>query len=67
MNQSVLNLYLFNFVKASTGDPIVDKYVASGLRREAVSLAVLNYGDNPVKVRRQSPWKTSLSLSKRVN
>ncbi|CAL9138076.1 unnamed protein product [Musa acuminata var. zebrina] len=36
---------------ASTGDPIVDKYVASGLRREAVSLAVLNYGDNPVKVR----------------
>ncbi|CAL9080678.1 unnamed protein product [Musa textilis] len=36
---------------ASTGDPIVDKYVASGLGREAVSLAVLNYGDNPVKVR----------------
>lgn len=35
----------------STGDPIVDKYVASGLGREAVSLAVLNYGDNPIKVR----------------
>ncbi|KAJ0986219.1 hypothetical protein J5N97_004575 [Dioscorea zingiberensis] len=36
---------------ASTGDPLVEKYVASGLGREAVSLAVLNYGDNPVKVR----------------
>ncbi|XP_042405401.1 uncharacterized protein LOC121995715 isoform X1 [Zingiber officinale] len=36
---------------ASSGDPIVDKYVASGLGREAVSLAVLNYGDNPMKVR----------------
>ncbi|WOL12423.1 hypothetical protein Cni_G21190 [Canna indica] len=36
---------------ASTRDPVVDKYVASGLGREAVSLAVLNYGDNPVKVR----------------
>ncbi|XP_010914292.1 uncharacterized protein [Elaeis guineensis] len=35
----------------STGDPVVDKYVASGLGREAVSLAVLNYGDNPTKVR----------------
>ncbi|KAJ6832702.1 uncharacterized protein M6B38_124905 [Iris pallida] len=33
------------------GDPIVNKYVASGLGREAVSLAVLNYGDNPIKVR----------------
>ncbi|XP_020099579.1 pollen-specific leucine-rich repeat extensin-like protein 1 isoform X1 [Ananas comosus] len=33
------------------GDPVVEKYVASGLGREAVSFAVLNYGDNPVKVR----------------
>ncbi|ONK69825.1 uncharacterized protein A4U43_C05F27130 [Asparagus officinalis] len=33
------------------GDPIVNKYVASGLPREAVSLAVHNYGDNPIKVR----------------
>ncbi|XP_072964203.1 uncharacterized protein [Typha angustifolia] len=36
---------------APSGDPVVDKYVASGLGREAVSLAVLNYGDHPVKVR----------------
>ncbi|XP_062228126.1 uncharacterized protein LOC133926289 [Phragmites australis] len=35
---------------ASSGDPVVDKYVAMGLGREAVSFAVLNYGDNPVKV-----------------
>ncbi|XP_062216682.1 uncharacterized protein LOC133916836 [Phragmites australis] len=36
---------------ASSGDPVVDKYVAMGLGREAVSFAVLNYGDNPVKVK----------------
>ncbi|KAG8088367.1 hypothetical protein GUJ93_ZPchr0010g10512 [Zizania palustris] len=36
---------------ATSGDPIVDKYVAIGLGREAVSFAVLNYGDNPVKVK----------------
>ncbi|KAJ1258135.1 hypothetical protein BS78_10G051200 [Paspalum vaginatum] len=35
----------------SSGDPVVDKYVAMGLGREAVSFAVLNYGDNPVKVK----------------
>ncbi|KAG7035731.1 hypothetical protein SDJN02_02529 [Cucurbita argyrosperma subsp. argyrosperma] len=34
----------------SPGDPVVSKYVASGLSREAVSLAVANYGDNPTKV-----------------
>ncbi|KAI6672421.1 hypothetical protein NL676_000327 [Syzygium grande] len=33
------------------GDPVVSKYVASGLSPEAVSLAVANYGDTPVKVR----------------
>ncbi|XP_077228240.1 ubiquitin-associated/translation elongation factor EF1B protein [Tasmannia lanceolata] len=32
-------------------DPVVSKYVTSGLDREAVSLAVLNYGDNQTKVR----------------
>lgn len=37
-------------MKVSTGDPVVDKYVAPGLGREAVSFAVLNYGDNPTKV-----------------
>ncbi|RWR80250.1 Ubiquitin-associated 1 [Cinnamomum micranthum f. kanehirae] len=35
----------------SSGDPVVNKYVASGLGREAVILAVANYGDNPAKVR----------------
>lgn len=31
-------------------DPVVSKYIASGLNRESVSLAVANYGDNPSKV-----------------
>ena len=34
---------------SGSGDPVVDKYVAMGLGREAVSFAVLNYGDNPAK------------------
>ena len=38
------------YVKEPAGDPVVNKYVASGLPREAVALAVLNYGDNPLKV-----------------
>lgn len=33
-----------------TVDPVVSKYIASGLNREAVNLAVANYGDNPTKV-----------------
>ncbi|KAK4571351.1 hypothetical protein RGQ29_029952 [Quercus rubra] len=32
------------------GDPVVNKYIAMGLNREAVPLAVANYGDNPTKV-----------------
>ncbi|KAG8381201.1 hypothetical protein BUALT_Bualt06G0097600 [Buddleja alternifolia] len=32
-------------------DPIVSKYIAAGLSREAVPLAVANYGDNPTKVK----------------
>ncbi|KAK4431385.1 hypothetical protein Salat_0900600 [Sesamum alatum] len=32
-------------------DPIVSKYIAAGLNREAVPLAVANYGDNPTKVK----------------
>lgn len=32
-------------------DPLVMKYAASGLNREAVNIAVANYGDNPTKVR----------------
>ncbi|XP_066376603.1 uncharacterized protein [Miscanthus floridulus] len=36
---------------ASSGDPVVDSYVSMGLGREAVSFAVLNYGDNPTKVK----------------
>ncbi|XP_010261469.1 PREDICTED: uncharacterized protein LOC104600297 isoform X1 [Nelumbo nucifera] len=35
----------------SAADPVVSKYIASGLNREAVALAVANYGDNPTKVR----------------
>ncbi|EEF49007.1 uncharacterized protein LOC8277051 [Ricinus communis] len=35
----------------SAADPVVSKYIASGLNREAVPLAVANYGDNPTKVR----------------
>ncbi|KAL9273368.1 hypothetical protein AKJ16_DCAP21400 [Drosera capensis] len=34
-----------------TADPVVMKYIASGLNREAVPAAVANYGDNPAKVR----------------
>ncbi|BAF18793.1 uncharacterized protein [Oryza sativa Japonica Group] len=36
---------------ATPGDPVVDKYISMGLGREAVSFAVLNYGDNPAKVK----------------
>ncbi|CAN6214999.1 unnamed protein product [Urochloa humidicola] len=36
---------------SGSGDPVVDKYVSMGLGREAVSFAVLNYGDNPAKVK----------------
>ncbi|XP_057525678.1 uncharacterized protein LOC130805079 [Amaranthus tricolor] len=32
-------------------DPVVSKYVASGLNREAVPLAVAAFGDNPSKIR----------------
>ncbi|KAK9724714.1 hypothetical protein RND81_05G094000 [Saponaria officinalis] len=32
-------------------DPVVRKYITSGLNREAVPLAVENFGDNPTKVR----------------
>ncbi|XP_078431800.1 ubiquitin-associated/translation elongation factor EF1B protein isoform X2 [Wolffia australiana] len=32
-------------------DPVVEKYAMLGLGREAVSLAVLSFGDNPIKVR----------------
>ncbi|KAK1575920.1 hypothetical protein Q3G72_009489 [Acer saccharum] len=34
----------------SVAEPVVRKYVASGLNREAVPIAVANYGDNPTKV-----------------
>ncbi|KAM3381883.1 hypothetical protein P3S68_007456 [Capsicum galapagoense] len=34
-----------------TGDPIMNKYATSGFNREAVALAIANYGDNPVKVK----------------
>ncbi|KAK6155612.1 hypothetical protein DH2020_009860 [Rehmannia glutinosa] len=34
-----------------SADPIVSKYIAAGLSREAVPLAVANFGDNPTKVK----------------
>ncbi|KAK4350924.1 hypothetical protein RND71_030237 [Anisodus tanguticus] len=34
-----------------TGDPIMNKYGTSGFNREAVAIAVANYGDNPIKVK----------------
>ncbi|XP_020204140.1 uncharacterized protein LOC109789572 [Cajanus cajan] len=36
--------------KVSVSDPIVSKYIAMGLSREAIPIAVANYGDNPVKI-----------------
>ncbi|KAG2389810.1 uncharacterized protein HKW66_Vig0178830 [Vigna angularis] len=36
--------------KVSVSDPIVSKYIAMGLNREAVPIAVANYGDNPTKI-----------------
>lgn len=36
--------------QAPVEDPIVSKYVASGLNREAATLAVSKYGDDPAKV-----------------
>ncbi|CAN4085799.1 unnamed protein product [Withania somnifera] len=33
------------------GDPVMNKYATSGFNREAVALAVANYGDNPIKVK----------------
>ena len=36
--------------KVSVSDPIVSKYIAMGLSRDAVAIAVANYGDNPAKI-----------------
>ncbi|AES72425.1 proline-rich cell wall-like protein [Medicago truncatula] len=36
--------------KVTTADPIVNKYIAMGLSRDVVPIAVKNYGDNPTKV-----------------
>ncbi|RDY09108.1 hypothetical protein CR513_06573, partial [Mucuna pruriens] len=36
--------------KVSVSDPIVSKYIAMGLNREAVPIAVAKYGDNPAKI-----------------
>ncbi|KAF8379651.1 hypothetical protein HHK36_029095 [Tetracentron sinense] len=40
-----------NSSSGSVTDTVVRKYVASGFSREAVLLAIANYGDNPTKVR----------------
>ncbi|KAB1204964.1 hypothetical protein CJ030_MR7G015202 [Morella rubra] len=34
----------------SVADPVLSKYISMGLSREAVPLAVTNYGDDPTKV-----------------
>lgn len=39
-----------HLVQGPVGDPVVSKYIASGLNREAVTLAVSKYGDDPTKV-----------------
>lgn len=31
-------------------DPVVAKFIATGLNREAVPIAVAKYGDHPLKV-----------------
>lgn len=36
--------------KVSVSDSIVSKYIAMGLNREVVPIAVANYGDNPAKI-----------------
>ncbi|KAG5600712.1 hypothetical protein H5410_032082 [Solanum commersonii] len=46
--------------KASSGDPVMNKYIAFGLNREAVPLAVANYGDNPNKVTEFADGYTNL-------
>ncbi|XP_047339995.1 uncharacterized protein LOC124943540 [Impatiens glandulifera] len=35
----------------SVTNPVINKYIASGLNREAVPFAVAHYGDNPTKVK----------------
>lgn len=37
-------------MQGSGSDPVVSRYIALGLNREAVHIAVANYGDNPTKV-----------------
>jgi hypothetical protein len=47
-----LNLYFHSvlaLLQVAPVDPVVEKYISMGLGREAVSFAVLNYGDNPTK------------------
>ncbi|KAM3309181.1 hypothetical protein P3S67_010925 [Capsicum chacoense] len=44
----------------SSGDPVINKYIALGLNGEAVPLAVANYGDNPTKVKEFSDGYTRL-------
>ncbi|KAK7282624.1 hypothetical protein RIF29_11551 [Crotalaria pallida] len=36
--------------KVSASNPVESKYIAMGLNREAVPIAVANYGDNPTKI-----------------
>ena len=42
--------WILLIMQGPTADPVVRKYVALGLNRDAVPHAVANYGDNPLKV-----------------
>jgi hypothetical protein len=42
--------WILLIMQGPTADPVVRKYIAMGLNRDAVPLAVANYGDNPPKV-----------------
>ena len=46
-------------MQGQVADPVVRKYIASGLSRDVVPLAVANYGDNPTKV---LSWKFFCAL-----
>ncbi|CAN1267621.1 hypothetical protein LINPERPRIM_LOCUS12864 [Linum perenne] len=69
INWSRLGLENFNLPPKATettsssgsgGDPVVSKYIAAGLNREAIPVAVANYGDNPTKVREFANGYTQL-------
>ena len=59
----VVKLIMLPMQGSAAADPVVSKYIASGLNREAVPLAVANFGDNPTKVFSFSFCSCCLSIS----